>query len=458
MNERIRGHLALGYLSLSVVLGGASAAGAIANAFLQLVAVLIILALMWSGRHGLQPEARLLAWTIALYLAWVLLSLVPLPPGLWQSLPMRSDIAEGLRLLGLAGTSLPLTLAPAATLASVLWLLPPAAMFLLVISLPWEKRQPLYVAVVVLAVLSITLGVFQLAGGPNSPLRFYEITNDGSPVGFFANINHQATLILCGLPAAAAMASRFATRSDASKRSGGLIIAGSFALYLTAGIAVAGSMAGYGLFLPAAFASLLIYRRATRGPLGAIWKAGMAVVAVLFVVLALFGPVSQETLSEKFSEDPSSRRVFAATTVEAIGNSFPAGTGLGTFANVYRLHEDPSQATRAFVNHAHNDYLELVLELGAVAILLIGLFILWWLRRSLDVWRSEVPGTRLARAGTVIIGVVLLHSLVDYPLRTSAMAAVFAVACALLVPPRVRRRRGDVGEQDAAEPVRHLEV
>ena len=458
MTSRVRGLIAIAFLALCLVLGGASAAGAIANAFLQVLAVVIILALMWSRRFAVPAEARPLGWIVALFLAGSLLSLVPIPPGLWQSLPYRGEIAEGMRLLGLGQVSLPLSLAPAATIASLLWLLPPIAMFLLTVSLPPDERRRLGGTIVVLAVLSIILGVLQLLGGSGTPLLFYQITNAGFPVGFFANINHQATLILCALPCAAVIATQFASRSETSKRSGGLIIAVAFSLFLTAGILLSGSMAGYGLFVPAAFASLLIYRRATAGAVGAGWKAALALLIALFVGLAVFGPVSQQSLSDKFSANPASRRVLAATTVEAIEDSFPVGTGLGTFSNVYRRYEDPQQASREYANHAHNDYLEIVLELGLLGLLVVALFILWWSRLSLRAWRSDLPGMRMAEPAALIIGIVLLHSLVDYPLRTSAIAAVFAVACAFLVPPPVRqdkRRRSRSGE---AEPLRHLEA
>lgn len=458
MTGRVRGLIAIAYLALCILLGGASAGGAIANAILQGGALVIILLLMWSRRLAIPAEARPLIGIVGLFLVAGLISLVPLPAGLWQGLPFRDQIAGPLRLIGLGDASLPLSLAPRATIASLLWLLPPAAMFLLTLTLAWDERRRLGGTVLILAVLSIVLGVLQLLGGVGSPLRFYAVTNSGSPVGFFANINHQATLILCALPCVAVIATRFAGRSDSSKRSGGLIIAVAFSLFLTAGIAIAGSMAGYGLFVPAAFASLLIYRRGTAGSVGTAWKASLALLIAVFVGLAFFGPVGQQSLSDKFSANPTSRSVLAATTVEAIEDSFPVGTGLGTFASVYRRYENPLEASRQFANHAHNDYLELVLELGLVGALLILLFVLWWFRRSLQAWRSDLPGMRMAEPAALIIGIVLLHSLVDYPLRTSAIGAVFAVACAFLVPPPARPERRRRSRSSEGEPLKHLEA
>lgn len=458
MRSRVQGIIAIVYLVLCLILGGASAAGAVANAILQIGAVIVILLLMWTRRTSIPAEARPLAWIVALFIGWALITLVPLPSSIWQSLPYRGEIAEGMRLLGLDQVSLPVSLAPTSTLASLLWLLPPAAIFLLALTLPPEQRRKLYGAVIILAALSMVLGIFQLIGGPDSRLRFYDITNEGSPVGLFANINHQATLILSAIPCTALLAARFATRRDRSKRSGGMIIATALALFLTAGIALAGSVAGYALFLPVALASLLIYRRATAGPIGAGWKMTLGALLVGFVVFGVAGPLGQQTLAEKYGEDvESSRRVLAQKTIVAIVDSFPVGTGLGSFTDVYRRYENPLEARREFVNHAHNDYVEVVLEQGLVGGAVVVLFILWWGRRTLLAWQGDGPGASAARAASVIIGLVLLHSIVDYPLRTSAIAAVVALACACLVPPpapRSRDSRTGAGEQ----PARHLEA
>jgi O-antigen ligase len=110
-----------------------------------------------------------------------------------------------------------------------------------------------------------------------------------------------------------------------------------------------------------------------------------------------------------------------------------------------------------FTNHAHNDYLEFVLELGIAGILLILGFVVWWWRRSLQAWRDDYKGASLARAGSVAIGVVLAHSLVDYPMRTSAIASIFAVGCALLLQPRSRNRAA-AREADPSSKLRHLEA
>ena len=446
------------YLGACLLLGGASAAGAIANALLQLTGLGLIVALLWQRDFGLPHAARGPAWVAAGLLAVGLLSLIPLPAGLFSSLGVRAEVTEGFRLIGLQPPALSASLAPPWTLYSLLHLLPPAAMFLLVLRLPNDGRRLLPTVVLAIAGISIVLGAFQLMGGPASPARFYQVTNLTSPVGFFANANHEATLLLCALPLSAVLAGRMATRRSRSKRSGGAIISVAIAVFILAGIAISGSSAGYGLAVPAAVASFLIYRRTVAGGIAKGWWGALAVFALLFALAGVQGPLGKEKFEGDLTSQPTSRRVLAATTVEAIEDSFPVGTGLGTFANIYRRYENPLEASRQFANHAHNDYIEIVLELGLVGGLLVLAFVLWWLRRSLQAWRSDLPGMRMAEPAALIIGIVLLHSLVDYPIRTSAIAAVFAVACAFLVPPPARSERRRSSRSTGGEPLKHLEA
>jgi O-antigen ligase len=461
MTMSARAIAACGFLSISLFLGGASAAGPAANALLQVAAVIVILWMVWRARAPFLPqEARPLAWIVLLFVALGLFSLVPLPVGLWTSLPFRDEVAAGFRMIGVTLPAIPLSLAPNTTVASLLSFLPPIAMFLLAVDLSSDERRQLALTLLGFAALSIIVGTFQLMGGPQSPLRPYAITNPNSPVGFFANANHQGTLILCALPFAGVLAARGATGRSRSRKTGSAIISLATALFIAIGAAISGSSAVYGLFLVAAFATLLIYFRDIGGRIGRGWSIGAAAILLLFVAFAIRGPLSTEQLSSSLAEDPTSRRVIATTTVEAIERSFPVGTGLGSFSTVYRRFQDPNVVTGTFVNHAHNDYLEIALETGGAGLLLIFAFVAWWLVRTVAVWRADGTGQATARAGSIIVLIVLLHSIVDYPLRTAAIAVVIAMGCALLVPVRSRRVAApdQLKAKTNAAGLRHLEA
>jgi O-antigen ligase len=450
---------AAAYLAFCLLLGGASAAGIAANALLQLFGLVLIVAVLWRRDFTLPDGARGPVWIGAALLLVGLASIVPLPGGMGSGLPLRAEVVEAFRLIGMTPPSLSASLAPSWTLSSLLHLLPAAAMFLVVLFLSSAERRLLPTVLLAIAGASMVLGAFQLMGGSDSPLRPYAITNPHSPVGFFANINHQATLLLCALPLTAVIAGRMATRRSRSKRSGGAIISVSIAVFFAAGIAISGSSAGYGLAVPTAVASFLIYRRAAAGRVAPGWWGGLAALALIFAYAGIQGPLSKENFQGDLNAShPSSRRVMTSTTVEIIKDSFPIGTGLGTFSTVYRRYEDPTRVTGTFANHAHNDYVEAVLELGVAGLLLILAFLFWWGRRAYSAWTRDFEGASLARAGSVIVGIVLVHSIVDYPIRTAAIVAVFALGCALMVPPTARRSSVDTDEEESSAPLRHIEA
>jgi O-antigen ligase len=131
----------------------------------------------------------------------------------------------------------------------------------------------------------------------------------------------------------------------------------------------------------------------------------------------------------------------------------PLGSGLGSFVQVYPLNESPDSVTVEYVVHAHNDYAEIALELGVVGIVLTLLFLAWWVLAVRAVWwRGE--GGPFARAAAIASAAVLVHSTVDFPLRTAAISACFAMCLGLLADRRVVLRE----EPNDLRPTRHLVI
>jgi len=146
---------------------------------------------------------------------------------------------------------------------------------------------------------------------------------------------------------------------------------------------------------------------------------------------------------ERFDTDPmaDARIPFARNTIEAAYAFFPFGSGIGSFIPVYAAFEKPGDVlSNTFANHAHNDILEWWLEAGVLGVVVGGLCVAWLLRQTVGVWRAKSWGTRgidllLARAASLAILLVAVHSLFDYPLRTGAIMVIVAFCCALLTTP-----------------------
>ena len=100
---------------------------------------------------------------------------------------------------------------------------------------------------------------------------------------------------------------------------------------------------------------------------------------------------------------------FWSKTLRATQDEALAGTGIGTFQQVYRRYENPGAVDQWYANHAHNDYLEIALEGGLPAIILLALFFAWWLRQGREAWLTPA-GTPEQKAAAVASAAILLHS------------------------------------------------
>jgi O-antigen ligase len=454
MIHKLRLALVPAFLLLCLLLGGASAAGWWSNLALQLTALVLLVYAFGSRRSTpLSSASRQALWLALLVVVLILVQLVPLPPGLWSSLPGRAPVAQGFRLLGLPLPWLPLSLEPYKTVASALWLLPAAAI-LAGILLPGAYRASWFAwCLAGVAIVSVAIGALQLAGGPGSSPYLYEITNFGAMTGFFANANHLATLLLATVPFLAALYLNAVNKGQSLKKSSGLLVvlAGTLAV-IAVGLAGATSIAGLGLAVPVLAASgLLIVSGKRRVP---AWSG--IVLALLLagsVAVAFSAPFNNNLTGQKAHTTEDSRLQSFSITGRAAREFLPVGSGIGTFQQIYREHEDPAGVGRFFMNHAHGDYLELALEMGVPGLLLVLAFILWWLRRTFILWsRDDVDP--FARAATIAVGAMLAHSVVDYPLRTAALSAVFAMCCGLIADPRAKVQARTA--RDPAKAARHL--
>jgi O-antigen ligase len=435
------------------VLGGASAAGYWANMALQLLAIPIIAwTLIAQPSSALSTPAKQLMGITLLGLLVIALQLIPLPPSIWASLPGRQPVVQGFALLGQQLPWLPLSLDPYWTISSALWLLPAIAVLLGIVRLGGFRASWLAWIVAGVTIASVAIGALQKVGGSDSSWYIYEITNYGSTTGFFANANHLATLMVATIPFLAALYLALASRGRSVQKSSGLfvVLAGTLAV-IGVGIAINASIAGIGLSVPVLAASLLmILSRSRKLP-----KWTPLLVALLLagsVVTVFTAPFANNltTQGEKSKED--SRYNSFTRSLAATADFMPVGSGIGTFQQIYRTREDPASVDRFYMNHVHGDYIELALETGIPGLLVLAIFLFWWGRRAVRIWTAEEPDY-FACAATIASAAILAHSVVDYPLRTAAISALFAACCALMAEPRAQTRRSDKSRGNRA---RHL--
>jgi O-antigen ligase len=442
------------FFAACLVLGGASAAGLEANLLLQFGAI-AVLALAFFVKHDVPTArpARQLVALLVMMLSLIAVQLVPLPPSLWASLPGREAVVEGYRMLGMPLPWMPVSLAPYRTIASAAWLLPPVALLIAMFRLDVARLNWFAWVLLVVVTLSAGIGSLQAASGEGSPWYFYAVTNFGVGTGFFANANHLATLLVASLPFLAALYLETRSRGRSQQKASAMtmVVVGGLIITLI-GLAVNRSIAGLGLAVPVLAASglMILSRRRKLPPWSAI------VVGLLLagsVVAAFTAPFGNNLTGAEARNSEESRFVSFSRTLPAAVEYLPIGSGISTFPEIYPTLENPARIDRFYMNHVHSDYIELLLETGLPGVLLILLFLAWWGRRTISVWSADEPN-HFARAASIATAAILAHSIVDYPLRTVAISALFAVACAIMAEPRPRIKRAVARSSDSE--ARHL--
>lgn len=453
-------------LVFSLLLGGGTRGGFLSDAILQLLAIpAFILSLssligMSRAKQAVTDPVRLPLILCFAILLVPLIQLIPLPPWIWRNLPGREVVARTFELMGSEPLWMPISVLPNATWMSFLSLLPPLAIFLTTVQLAYRERRVLSLTVLVIGIMSVFLGLMQVAQGPSSPLRFFSYTNNSEAVGFFANRNHFAALVYVLLLFGGAWAIDVAFKAG-SRRAVSIsplmlvTFTGSFLVLVTliTAASMARSRAGLALTMVALIGLFCIiyadHRNVSTSMPKRLVTGAIALAVILSAQFALY------RILVRFATDSleDGRFVIARNTIEAAQSFLPVGAGVGTFVPVYEFFEHPEDILlgNVYVNHAHNDFLELWLETGLFGAAVLGAFVIWFALRSRRVWRSlQVQAQNidlaLIRAATWVVALLMAHSFFDYPMRTGAIMALFAFACALLVEPfRANARPGMTG-------------
>ncbi len=418
-------------LALSFVFGGASREHALRLALVELAALpLLVLSADRMIRTGLWREHKFALALLGGLAAIPLIQLIPLPPAIWTALPGRAEMVQALDLAGLAPGWAPLTVTPDLTWQSVLAILPPAAMFLAVLSSSQAQTARMMGFYLVGAVIAVLLGAAQLASGTER-LYLWATTSAGSVTGFFANRNHLATLLLSTLPFAAVFGAAVLRRRSEQRLP--LWFGALFMGMVVIGLAAIRSRAGVILFGPVVIASLLAAwiaaGRGRPGP-GLLALIGGAAAAICAVAILALPPILARF---DVQSAPEGRFEGWPIVAEASQTYLPLGSGIGSFDAVFRSVEPLEQLDPTFFNHAHNEYLETWLEAGWLGAALIIAFLIWYGRRLWAAWKAGPSRERdLQRAASIALLAMLVHSGVDYPLRTATLAVLFALCAAIL--------------------------
>lgn len=418
------------------VAGGASHADVTGQVVTRTATWLILVLAILCGVRPMGRSTGPVFWLVLATMLLVLLQLVPLPPGLWTALPGREFLLSAPLS---QETWRPWSLTPSTTINAASSLIVPVVTLYLVSAMPQEERAWLPAIMLGAIFLSMLVGLLQFSGFMiDNP--FINDTR-GSVGGTFANRNHFALFLAMGCLIAPVWA--FAGKQNARWRAPvALAFMTLFALIILATGSRAGILTG---LLALALGLALCWHNVRRALHGAPRWVFPTLIAAIIGVIALFILVSiaadrAESVRRAFEIDPGQdmRTRGLPTVLSMIAAYFPAGAGFGGFDPIFRLHEPFQLLKPTYFNHAHNDFLEIVLDGGLPALLLMLVAIGWYGMASMRAWRGSGRHSVLPKLGSAILFLVFVASAFDYPARTPMMMAMIVIAGLWLCPIRQR--------------------
>ncbi len=392
-------------LFLALLIGGGTASGLYTDTIIEILAIIAAaVALSAPSEHKIDRRA---AWILLAIFALGLIQIVPLPAGLvdrFRPELLTSDLDSGGRISQFRFVSLGV----GRTLEWLVYVAAVAGFFLGVLKLRPEQVYGLLPFFFMGVICNALAGAIQYSFVDNVSIEgFLPFT---ITAGLFANVNHFAALLFISIPF--------------------IVFHGLFRGHIFSGIAgltavlllllAAGSRAGVAIGL--AITLISVFFLASRS------RVSRLVTLTLFVAISVYSIGAWSKIDTEVFDPEFGRREFAETTIEGIKDNWLFGIGLGNFQNGYQIYEKEEMIFKQYVNHAHNEYLEVVFEGGMIA----GLIILFYLMTLLSVYFNNVRNI-FQMAALLSLIFLLIHSFVDYPLRTMALALTFAYLNAILI-------------------------
>jgi O-antigen ligase len=386
----------------------------------------------------------------AFFLLIIPFQLLPLPKSIAGLLSPKGLAFREMYVPRFAGVkSASLSMAPFRTVQAALFLLACVLAGFLVVRVFVHRRQIVRLMAVIVAsgVFQALFGLAQMTRNLPSILFYPKVHNLDSVSGTFVNRNHFSGYLELVIPIALGLLfsridllsmpgmkwrRRLAALSSRGAALNVLLTIGF--LFMALGILKSNSRSGAVLFgLTFLVFAELILLTFGRMKLRRAWLLrSLKIVVVLVTLIALYA--GAESMIGRFSIDNllQDGRPRYWTTVMRVIKDFPLfGTGLGTFALSYEAYE--TLGLQGMFDHAHNDYLEYLSELGIVGFTVLFAGILFILVDAFLVWfkRRHMEARSLAMGGLVSAVIILLHSLTDFNLHIPATMFLFAVVLGL---------------------------
>jgi O-antigen ligase len=288
-----------------------------------------------------------------------------------------------------------------------------------------------------------TVAIFALMQGVASNGKLYwlkSLPSDGWIFGPYVNHNHYAGLMEMLTPIPVVISFVGGVRG---KRKTMAVLA---AAVMAGTIFLSGSRGGVAAFaVQMALLTVFLVKRRKN------WTAAFALLCFLSITLALLAWLGGGELAERMASihnatraelSGGTRLTIDRDALKMFAQKPLLGWGLGVFPEVYP--QFSSLSTNLQVGMAHNDYLQFLVEMGALGFAAVVWFLLRVFRSASKKLKHWPPGTNTAVTLAALLGItgILVHSLVDFNLQIPANAALFYGLCTVAaMKPRFGQHR-----------------
>lgn len=383
---------------------------------------------------------------LALFLAWQLIQLMPLPSPLLalispQSLELHGADAEGVSI------SVNKVLGISHLLESMSYGL---IFCLTLVLLNTTRRIKIFAMAIVFSGLFQALyGSFMTLSGSESIFFMDKVSSLGAASGTFVNRNHLAgyleMTLAIGIGLMLATLSRRPSHSfrDWLRSFVGTLLSSKarlrimLAIMVIALVLTRSRMGNTAFFTSLAIAGVIglvgLWWLTRQGKISRFAMKPISILFVsliaidLFIVGAWFGIDKVKDRIENTSFATEIRDEVDINTIDHWRDFTLTGSGGGTFAEVFPHYK--SALFPGYIDHAHNDYLELGSEYGIIGIVLLGVAVLLSLSQAIQSQfiRRSYFMRGIGFASSMGIVAILVHSTVDFNLHIPSNAALFIV-------------------------------
>ncbi len=151
----------------------------------------------------------------------------------------------------------------------------------------------------------------------------------------------------------------------------------------------------------------------------------------LFIVSKWFGleKVQQRLAETSFSQETRDEVVIDSLPI--VKNYPIIGSGAGSFYSVFPSYKN--SIINPFYDHAHNDYLEIVIEYGILGFTFLGMLVFFSFIKAVTALKKNASPLSKGTAFACLMAYLgmLIHMSVDFPLQAPANAVYFVIFIAL---------------------------